>query len=187
MPEETNSFGFLIPEQLTQPPDVEEPAAADPFEELDAPLEEASTEETDEVYENLEEEYRVLASLKRRRDRKKAEHSEASADYEAHRGRMMRAMRGQGTKQFKSTTVEQGACHFSSAYGVKIVDHDVFLPWAKQHCEELLSVNSRTLAKHVREQFKQRGVPTDDPSFPPGIEVTEHDTLTVNVPKEIDR
>ena len=186
MPEDReNSFGFVTPELMDLEP-AEEELAVDPFAELDAPLEEVDEEYADEVYENLEDEYRVLASLKQARDRKKREHSEASADYEAHRGRMMRAMRGQGTKQFKSTTVEQGACHFSSAYGVKIVDPVAFLAWAKKKAEELLSVNAKTLTKHVREQFKQRGVPPDDPSFPPGLEVTERDTLTVNVPKETD-
>ncbi len=179
-------FGFVAPETIPGV-DVEATPKADPFAELTAPEAEPAPEDeehADEVYENLEEEYRILASLKKRRDQRKAAHSEASADYEAHRGRMMRAMQAQGTRQFRSTTVEKGACHFNSAYGVKIVDQPAFLIWAKAHAEELLSVNAQTLTKHVREEFKNRGVPIDDPSFPPGLEVTERDTLTVSVPKE---
>lgn len=177
-------FGFIAPEVLSDVPQPE--AAPDPFQQLMAPAEEPeeTPEEEAETFESLEEEYRILASLKRKRDRLKAEHSEASNDYEAQRGRMMRAMRAQGTKQFKSTTVEKGSCYFNGAYGVKIVDPSTFIPWVKEHAEELLSVNSRTLTKYVREEFKNRGVPTDDPSFPPGIEAKEHDTLTVSVPKE---
>lgn len=184
---EMESLGFVVPEVLPGVDVPEEAPAEDAFAQLAAPAEEPTAEDeehADETYENLEEEYRVLASLKKRRDLKKAEHSEASNDYEAHRGRMMRAMKAQGTKQFKSTTVEKGSCHFNSAYSAKITDPITFIPWAKLHCEEILSVNAKTLAKHVREHYKNRGVPIDDPSFPPGIEVSEHDTLTVSVPKE---
>ena len=178
--------GFVAPELLTPP--AEKDQEADPFQQLEAPDEEAPHYEQEgpdgETFEALEEEYRILASLRKRRDALKAAHSEASAEYEAHRGRMMRAMRGQGTRQFRSTAMEKGGCHFSSAYGVKIKDPSVFIPWAKKHCPELLSVNVNTLGSHVRKQYRDRGVPPDDPSFPPGLEVKEHDTLTVSVPKE---
>jgi hypothetical protein len=184
----SDDLGFIAPEIL---PGVDAPEAAlpvvDPFKQLEAPEEaptEAEDEEAAEVFESLEDEYRILVSMRGKRDRIKAEHSEASNEYEAQRGRMMRAMTAQGTKQFKSTTVEKGSCHFNSGYGVSITDHSTFIPWVKQHAEELLSVNSRTLTKHVREQFKNRGVPIDDPTFPPGLAVKEHDTLTVSVPKE---
>lgn len=180
------NLGFVAPELIPDAPEAAPPVvAADPFEALEAPGEgEQPGEGDEEAFESLEEEYRILASLKRRRDQLKTAHGEASAEYEAHRGRMMRAMRAQGTKQFKSTTVEKGSCHFSSAYTVVVKDPSTFIPWVKEHAEELLSVNSRTLARHVREEFKNKGVPPDDPSFPPGIEVSEHDTLTVSVPKE---
>ncbi len=188
-PTTVDDLGFIAPEVLPgipTPPEAE--AAPDPFAQLEAPAEvpedEPEPEGEGEIYESLEDEYRILSSLKAQRDRLKAQHSEASGEYEAHRGRMMRAMRAQGTKQFKSTTVEKGGCHFNSAYGVSIADPSLFIPWVKEHAEELLSVNSRTLTKHVREQYKNRGVPLDDPTFPPGLTVKEHDTLTVSVPKE---
>ena len=181
----TEDLGFLEPEVL---PGIDAPEAGpDPFKQLEAPAEEPLEEECQaeaEAFDSLEEEYRLLASLRKRRDELKAQHGEASGDYEAQRGRMMRAMTAQGTKQFKSTTVEKGSCHFNSGYGVKIMDPSTFIPWVRDHAEELLSVNARTLTKFVREQFKNRGVPPDDPSFPPGIEAKEHDTLTVSVPKE---
>lgn len=177
-----DSFGFIAPEVLPDAPDVE-PEEVDPFKELEAEDEDEEAPEG-ETFENLEEEYRVLASLKRRRDSLKASHSEASADYEAHRRRMQRAMGAQGTRQFRSTTVERGSCNFSSAYSAKIIDPVAFMAWAKENASELLSVNAQTLSKHLREQFRNRGVPPDDPSFPPGLEVKERDTLTVNVPKE---
>ena len=183
----TEDLGFIAPEILPGVDAPEAELAPDAFKQLEAPAEEPTETETDgeaEVFDSLEEEYRILASLRGKRDRLKADHSEASNDYEAQRGRMMRAMTAQGTKQFKSTTVEKGSCHFNSGYGVKITDPSTFIPWVQEHAAELLSVNARTLTKHVREQFKNRGVPPDDPSFPPGIEAKEHDTLTVSVPKE---
>jgi hypothetical protein len=183
----TEDLGFIAPEILPGVDAPEAELAPDAFKQLEAPEEapaETQEEEEAEVFESLEDEYRTLASLKGQRDRLKAQHGEASNEYEAQRGRMMRAMAAQGTKQFKSTTVEKGSCHFNSAYGVSIADHSAFIPWVKENAEELLSVNSRTLTKHVREQFKNRGVPIDDPTFPPGLAVKEHDTLTVSVPKE---
>jgi hypothetical protein len=177
-------FGFVAPDALPNEPAPEE-VAADPFAQLEAPAqEEVETEAEAEVFDSLEEEYRILVSLRQQRDRLKQRHSEASGEYEAQRGRMMRAMEAQGTKQFKSAAVEKGSCHFNSSYGVSIADHTEFIPWVKEHAEELLSVNSRTLTKYIREQFKNRGVPPEDPSFPPGLKVSEHDTLTVSVPKE---
>ena len=184
----TDDLGFIAPEVLPgiDAPEAAEPAS-DPFKQLEAPAEtptEPQEEAEAEVFDSLEDEYRTLASLRKQRDKLKEKHSEASNDYEAQRGRMMRAMAAQGTKQFKSTTVEKGSCHFNSGYGVKITDPSTFIPWVKEQAEELLSVNARTLTKFIREQFKNRGVPVDDPSFPPGIEAKEHDTLTVSVPKE---
>lgn len=185
---DTDDLGFVAPEILPGAAAAAEvEPEADPFEELEAEAPEPTEEEEaveGETFSNLEEEYRTLASLKKRRDELKDAHSQASAEYEAQRGRMMRAMKAQGTKQFKSTLLEKGACHFSSAYQVKIKDPTDFIPWVKKHAEELLSVNSRTLGKYVRVNYKNKGVPIDDPSFPPGLEVSEHDTLTVSVPKE---
>lgn len=183
----TDDLGFIAPVALPSMPELPPEPKVDPFEQLTAPEPEPTEEESEEeaeVFQSLEDEYRILASLKRRRDELKTQHTEASNEYEAQRGKMLRAMKAQGTKQFKSTTVEKGGCHFKGAYGVKILDHSEFIPWVQEHAPELLSVNSKTLTKHVREEYKNRGVPIDDPSFPPGLEVSEHDTLTVSVPKE---
>lgn len=189
--EETQNLGFVVPEMPPGMAEAGEPAAdADPFEQLEEALEQPEETPEDEEgpegeeFQNLEEEYRVLAALKREVERRKASHSEAVSEYEAHRKRMMRAMKAQGTRQFRSTAMERGACHFKGVYSAKIKDPSLFIPWAKQNCEEILTVNAQTLSSHIRRHYRDRGVPPGDESFPPGLEVKEFDTLQVSVPKE---
>jgi len=193
-----DDLGFVAPELLPGIAASNDAAMPGPFEELaaavsaardatyaaEAGIPDANAEAAQEVFQNLEDEYRILLGLRRRREELKEALKVVSAEYEAQRQRMQRAMQAQGTRQFKSTTVTKGGCHFSSVYAVKILEPTTFIPWAKEHCEEILTVNSATLARHVREQYKNRGVPPEDPSFPPGLEVSEHDTLTVSAPKE---
>lgn len=187
---EENDFGFVVPgqapgaEEAPKAEKAKQPEAKDPFAELTkrAAKTEAEEAEAEEAYESLEAEFERLASLRRRRDEAKAVASDASADYEAQRWRMGRALEAQGTKQFKSAQ-GLGSASRSEQYTAKIVDPATFIPWAKSNCPEILTVNSQTLVRFVRENFRDKGVPLDDASFPPGIETGERANVTVTIPK----
>lgn len=187
MAETRDDFGFVAPTQApgaeNLPPAKKQAPAKDPFAELAKAAEKPKDEaEAAEVFESLEGEFEVLAGLRRKRDQTKREASDASASYEAQRWRMGRALESQGTKQFKSAQ-GLGACSRSEQYTAKIIDPATFVDWCAAEHPELLTVNSQTLTRFVREEYRDKGVPLDDPSFPPGVETGERPNVTVTIPK----
>lgn len=126
----------------------------------------------------LEEEFQVLRNLKRRKEDLKEELSIASAEYEAQRERMMDAMKAQGTSQFKGAAGE-GSCSIGDRYDTTVVDNPAFMAWVQEVHPELLTVNTLTRHSFIRKEYKDQGIPVDDPRFPPGIVAKDRPTLSV--------
>jgi hypothetical protein len=127
---------------------------------------------------SLQEEFQALAALKRRVAALESQLSEAKEAYEGQRTRMLDALEGQGTKQFASVD-GQGSCSISEVFSTTVEDPQALMEWAKSNHPELLSIHSGTRNRFIREEFRDRGVPPDDPSFPPGLAVGTIRRLTV--------
>jgi hypothetical protein len=162
-------------------------ASPDPFDQLaEAARDQAETDEAEEEsFGSLEEEFQVLSELRRERDRAERRKTDAEKLYQAQAYRMLRAMEAQGTRQFKSGA-SGGSCYVQDRYVTQVVDDKAFMDWVQAQAPELLTVNAQRRTKFVREEFRDKGVPVDDGSFPDGIETREESALRVSVPKDIE-
>lgn len=125
----------------------------------------------------LEQAWQKLVSLRRRRDELKEQASDASDAYEAQRGRMASLMQKQGTTQFRGA--DGGSCSVSDVYTTAIEDEDKWMTWVKESHPELLSVHSQRRTSFIRREYRDKGIPIDDPSFPPGLKAGTQPTLSV--------
>lgn len=159
---------------------AEAQAGTDMFSELmkDGADDEAAVELTDEDLGSLAEEYRVVAELTREKRKLEKQLKATSSQLEAARQRMQTAMELQGTKQFKGTD-DDGACSVGVRYNTKVVDPQAFISFVMSTAPELLTVNAQTRTKFIRENYKDKGVPTDADEFPPGITAEEEPFLQV--------
>lgn len=169
-------FGFVAPAAVPQP------EQQDP---LDAILSEgdATGAELDEqALGTLEEEFRVLAALKERAEALEKQGEDARKAYNAQRERMLRAMDAQGTRQFRGA--DGTACTVTEQYTTSVEDPSAFLAWVLVAHPELVSVHSQTRTKFVREEYRDKGVPETDPTFPPGLKAGTLRTLSVRGTKK---
>lgn len=125
----------------------------------------------------LEDSWNRLVALRRRRDNLKKQASDASAEYEAQRGRMAGMMEKQGTTQFRGA--DGGSCSIADVYTTAIENEDAWMGWVRESHPELLSVHSQRRTSFIRQEYRDKGVPIDDPSFPPGLKAGTQPTLTV--------
>lgn len=172
-----DTHGFVAP---SMPEEAAEAAQAahelDPFAELlggDLALPDATPDEMG----TLEAEFRRLAELRRLRDAVTARKSEVEARYQAQAERMLQAMQDQGTRQFRSAA-GGGSVSISERYRAKVVERDGLMRWVQANAPELLTVNSQTLTKFVREEYRDNGIPEDDERFPAGVECEVQPTLS---------
>lgn len=158
-----NDFGFVAPTP------VGEDKQLDLFDQLldGTNDDEQAHEATDEELGTLEDEFQKLSELKLKKERLEKIADAAKKEYTAMRDRMLGAMEGQGTKQFKGAS--GGAAIAVEQYTTTIQDEAAFLEWVREHHPELLSVNAQTRTKFIRENYRDRGVPEDSPEFPPGL------------------
>lgn len=126
----------------------------------------------------LEEEFENVARLKETKEALKAKLDVASATYEAARGRMLSAMKLQGTKQFRGAD-GQGSCSIQERFDTKVTDPVEFMAWVQENHPELLTVNSQTRSGFIRKEYKDKGVPPEADEFPPGIEPSTREVLQV--------
>jgi len=138
---------------------------------------ERAVEPTDDDLGTLEEEWHRLCVMREASDAAEERAKETRAAYVAQRERMMSAMRRQGTKQFRGANGQ--ACSIAEIYTTSLEDEAKFMGWVKETHPELLTVHSKSRTKFIREQYRDRGVAIDDPSFPPGLKVGTVDNLTV--------
>lgn len=159
----------------------EEPKQLDLFDQLvgdDAADDEAAVELGDEELGSLAEEYRLVAELTRKKRKLEKDLSGVSKELTAAKERMQNAMKLQGTRQFKGTD-DDGACSVGTRYNTRVVDEEAFISFVMSHDPSLLTVNSQTRTKYVRENFRDKGIPADADEFPPGIEAEEEEFLQV--------
>ena len=127
---------------------------------------------------NLQGEFDSVAVLNRKKQALEAELKLVSSALQAQKERMMDAMEAQGTKQFRSVTGE-GSCTVTERYDTTLNDPQQFIDWVKESHPELLVVHSQTRNKFIRENYRDEGIAADDPSFPPGVDVTPRRGLMV--------
>lgn len=162
---------------LAEAPAIPERGALDVL--LDLGNDDPAASEIDESdFHALEEEWDLLVRLKARSDKLADLADKAKIDYNLQRDRMKRAMEAQGTRQFSSSE-GRGAGSLAREYRTSIEDPEAFMGWVNANHPELLTVNSQTRDSFVRNQFRDKGVAPDDPSFPPGIRVIEQEVLRV--------
>lgn len=126
----------------------------------------------------LQDEFDALARLKERKDALEEQLDGVKKAYEAQRGRMLSAMKLQGTKQFRGAD-GQGGCTIQVRYETKVTDPEAFMEWVKEQHPELLTVNTNTRSSFIRKEFRDKGVPAEADEFPPGIEAKERDVLAL--------
>ncbi|MCI0669157.1 MAG: hypothetical protein L0Y64_01710 [Myxococcaceae bacterium] len=167
--EKPQDFGFVAPAEVAKQRDP-----------LDVLLEgtEGAVQPDDATLGALEEEFRVLANLRKRVDGLEGQLEEAKSHYNAQVERMQRAMQAQGTRQFKSGA-GHGSCYLQEHFQTKVVDDTAFMEWVQGTHPELLTVNSQTRTSFIRKEYRDRGVAPDSDTFPPGIAVEVHERLTV--------
>lgn len=167
----TDEYGFVVPSAPEE--------KADLFDQLQGDKDDSEAVELpDGAMADLAEEFRVLRELRLRRDRLNAKAAAASKDYEEQRDRMASAMLLQGTKQFSDVN-GQGACTQTTQYQTTVEDPQAFMEWVQERHPELLTVNAQTRTSFIRKEYRDKGVPLDSDQFPPGIKVTERETLSV--------
>jgi hypothetical protein len=128
---------------------------------------ERAVEPTDDDLGTLEQEWQKLCSLKESRDAAEARLKELKRSFNDQKLRMADAMERQGTKQFRGAA--GGGCTITETYTTVLADEVAFMGWVKETHPELLTVHSQTRTKFIRENYRDEGVPEDDPSFPPGL------------------
>lgn len=169
MAEQQIDFGFVAPAAVAGP-------TVDPLEEIARGVDSVPTLD-EHALGTLEEEFRVLAALRERSDDLARQAEEARKAYGAQRDRMLAAMEAQGTRQFRGA--DGTACTIAEQYTTSVEDEATFLEWVKVAHPELLSVHSATRTKFVREEYRDKGVPETDPTFPPGLKPGTLRTLMV--------
>lgn len=181
MPSTSNDFGFVAPAKIGD--DAVEPE--DVFGQLlggendDPEAHEASDEELGA----LENEFGSVLLLRSQKAALKEKLSTINVELEAQEMRMLEAMDGQGTKQFKGS--DGGGCSITETYTTALDSANPagFLEWAKEHAEELLDVQSQRRTTFIRTEYEDKGIPTDDPRFPPGLKVGTRRRLQVRSPR----
>lgn len=174
MSADPKDLGFVAPAKLGE--DHETP---DVFTQLleGSEDDERAVEPTDDDLGTLEEEWQRLVAAREAHDRAAEREKVTKAALTAQKERMAAAMERQGTKQFRGS--DGGLCTVATTYTTAVEDEDAFLDWVRESHPELLSVHSQRRTKFIREEYRDRGVPEDDPSFPPGLKVGTIDTLQV--------
>lgn len=142
---------------------------ADVFAQLLEGLEddERAVEPTDDDLGTLEEEWQRVCAAKEAKERAEAIAAKAKEVYNAAKQRMADAMERQGTRQFRGAN--GSGCSRTETYTTSVEDPEAFMAWVKETHPELLSVHSGARTKFIREEYRDQGVPEDDPSFPPGL------------------
>lgn len=128
---------------------------------------EQAVEPTDDDLGTLEAEWERLVALKEAAGEAEEEHSTAKRAYNDQKQRMSDAMERQGTKQFRGA--DGGGCTITEQYTTSLEDPEAFMEWTKETHPEMLVVHSATRTKFIRENYRDLGIPEDDPSFPPGL------------------
>lgn len=125
----------------------------------------------------LQQEFETVARLTLRKKELERELSEVSKALTAQKDRMQQAMEGQGTQQFRGA--DGASCNFQTRFDTVVEDPEAFMEWVQERHQELLTVNSQTRTKFIRENYRDQGVDPDSPEFPPGLKTTERTTLVV--------
>jgi hypothetical protein len=128
---------------------------------------EQAVEQTDDDLATLEDHWRRLVDLKAAAGDAEEVAKDAKAAYNAQKERMADAMERQGTKQFRGA--DGGGCTITEQYTTALEDREAFMAWVQESHPELLVVHSQTRTKFIRENYRDLGIPEDDPSFPPGL------------------
>lgn len=139
--------------------------------------EDAPTPQSDDDTITLEDAWHRLVILRLARDSAKTRASDASRAYEEQRGRMASMMERQGTKQFRGA--DGGGCSIADVYTTAVENEQEWLDWVRETHPELLSVHSQSRTRFIRENYRDKGVPIDDASFPPGLKAGTQPTLQV--------
>lgn len=140
--------------------------------------EDAGQELSDEDLGSLEEEFDAVARLTKERDRLEAHLAEVKRDLAGQKDRMLRAMKAQGTRQFRSGS-GVGQCYVQDNYSTAVEDPEAFMEWVRENHPEMLSVHSQTRTSFIRKEYRDKGVAVDSDTFPPGIAVKEYESLQV--------
>lgn len=169
-----DTFGFVAPAKLGK----DEPEL-DVFAQLlqGAADDDRAVEPTDDDLGTLEMEWEKLERLKLAAEAAQTRADELDREYKAQKERMLLAMKREGTRQFRGSS--GGACVVAEQYSTTMEDEHAFMDWVRESHPELLTVHSQTRTKFIRENFRDRGVPTDDPAFPPGLKAGTVEFLQV--------
>lgn len=170
------TMGFVAPAALD-----EETKPANAFDALLGGGDE-TTELDDKALGALDDEFRVLAQLKAEESRLDARLSEVKRDLAAQRQRMLDAMELQGTKQFRGAQ-DEGSCHIAEEYTTTLENPQRFMDWVKEQAPELLTVNSRSRTSFIRREYRDKGVPVDSDTFPPGVSADVRKVLRLRSPR----
>lgn len=169
-------FGALIEEAETGADEVDVLAALLAPETDDPEAE--RRELSDEDLRSLEEEFDDVARLDAKKHAQEKALDATKRELAAAKERMYRAMELQGTNQFRSSQ-GLGSCYMQERFDTTVEDEKAFIAWIQEHHPELLSLNYQTRNRLIREEFRDKGVAADAPSFPPGIKVTPRPQLAV--------
>jgi len=172
---DVKDMGFIAPAPLR--PEVS--AADDVFAQLlaGADDDDRAVEPTDDDLGTLEYEWDKLERLGQACDAVEARLEVLNKDYNAQKERMLLAMKREGTRQFKGAS--GGACVVATQYTTSVEDEARFMDWVKETHPELLTVHSQSRTSFIRKNYRDRGIPTDDPAFPPGLKAGERESLQV--------
>lgn len=164
MSKETNDLGFVPIAEIGE--GVEK---KDVFTELLGGSEDdaQAVEPTDDDRGTLEDEWRRLVDLREASGEAEEKAATAKRAYNDQKQRMADAMERQGTKQFRGA--DGGGCSATETYTTTLEDPAAFMAWIQETHPEMLVVHSATRTKFIRENYRDLGVPEDDPSFPPGL------------------
>jgi hypothetical protein len=127
---------------------------------------------------SMESEFQVVALLTERKKELERQVSEVSAQLEAAKERMLAVMEAHGTTQFRSGA-GLGSCFTQERFDTTVEDPGAFVAWVQERHPELLTVNSQTRNRFIREEFRDKGVAPDSDAFPPGVKVTPRTQLAV--------
>ena len=171
---DVSALGFVAPAKIGA--DEPEP---DIFAQLLAGVEDdgRAVEPTDDDLGTLEMEWEKLEQLDQAAERAEERAKGLRQAYNAQKERMALAMKREGTRQFRGAS--GGLAVVATQYTTSLEDEPRFMAWVKETHPELLTVHSKTRTKFIRENFRDRGIPINDPAFPPGLKAGELDTLQV--------
>lgn len=127
---------------------------------------------------SLEDEFDSVALLNERKKELESQLRDVSKELEAAKGRMLEAMKLQGTSQFRGGQ-GQGSCYVQERFDTQVEDPDAFMRWVQTEHPELLTVHAQTRNKFIREEYRDKGVDPESDGFPPGVKVTPREVLAV--------